>query len=81
MTRRYYHWTNREVERLDACYPAMSRAELIVQFAPHPWTSIYSMARRRKLRMRCRDWKAIAAAHVMVSGYFRLDGVKRGEPA
>lgn len=57
----YARWTNHKLAWLRECYPVMTRAELAVEFSPHPIGSIMRMAQVMNLRKR--DWKAICAAH------------------
>ena len=80
MTRSYHPWTMAELKRLEQVYPTVyERSELKRMFAPRSWRAIQTVAWRLKLRRAskpkpaCRpltDWKAIAAAHVMLTPYF-----------
>lgn len=56
-------WTNREIERLRKCYPAMSPTELELEFAPRKFRALAQYAHSLNIRRHNR-WMAIAAAHV-----------------
>lgn len=62
MSPTYTHWTTHEMKRLRECYSGMTRAELAIEFAPHPISSILFMARSLKLRKR-RRWMTICSLH------------------
>lgn len=62
-------WTNRETERLHRCFKTMTPAELEQEFAPRTLVAI--MGRARVLKLRKRDWKAIARTHKFAS-YFQV---------
>lgn len=66
-------WTNHEIKRLHECFPAMSYAEMLVEFAPRTKYALIVQAtrlgirrpRRKKIIIRKprRDWLSICAQH------------------
>lgn len=47
---KYAKWTNKQMVRLRKHYPTMTKQELIIEFAPHPWASIKGTAQRNTIR-------------------------------
>lgn len=67
MTRQLHRWTTEQLARLAHLYPVMAIADLVIEFAPHPWSSIETTAnangifrRNSKLRWQqiCGDYLA-----------------------